>query len=176
MRVATTMRFAATAVISATVVRSASSFWAAISITAAIIRATASSVIPITTAEPSGLVKSASPIISAVAIITKVAEAALVDPLTAEPICRWTEVLAVELFKPAAEAKAAIHVKRTVVRGMSEVKVIPRTYADEHAVHEVARTPVPIRRAAKRIRWIKPVFTYRWRIVNSVCWADLDPN
>jgi hypothetical protein len=82
----------------------------------------------------------------------------------------------VELFKPAAEAKAAIHVKRTVVRGMSEVKVIPRTYADEHAVHEIVRTPVPIRRAAKRICWIKPVLAYRWRIVNSVCRADLDPN
>jgi len=73
----------------------------------------------------------------------------------------------VEAFK-SMEAKAAVYIKRPVEAGMRVVEVVPGACADEDTVCEPLRTVVAIRRAAKWIRGIEPVFAHRGCIVNAV--------
>jgi len=76
-------------------------------------------------------------------------------------------VTIVEVFK-MMEAKAAVHIKRPVVDGMRVIEVVPGARANKDAVGEPLRAVVAIRRAAKRIRGIEPVFAHRGCIVNAV--------
>jgi len=54
------------------------------------------------------------------------------------------------------------------------VRVIPRTHTNEHAVHEVIRSPVTIRRA--RIRIIGVVTIGADRLNSDGHWADSNPD
>lgn len=57
---------------------------------------------------------------------------------------------------------------------MQEVKVVPRTGADEDSVYKIGWPPVPIRSATKGIIRIVSVKTYRLRMVIAVIRSNVD--
>lgn len=90
-------------------------------------------------------------------VVPEAAEARAAEPVTI-----------VEAFKPAMEAKAAAYIKRPVEAGMRVIEVVPGACADKDTACEPLRAVVAIRRAAKRVIRIKPVFAHRGCIVNAV--------
>ncbi len=186
----TAVRFAATVVISTTVVSATSGFRSAISITRAMaahaaIAIIAASIAVIVATEPTRFIESTSPIISAIAIkptvvvVTRSVKtpvpAIMIEPLAAERLAWCEPLFRTEMFKPWPEAKA-VYIKRTIVRGMRVIKVVPGTSADEHAIHEPVRPVIAIRSAAKRICRIEPVLADRRCVVKPVGRAYLHPN
>ena len=69
----------------------------------------------------------------------------------------------------------AAEVIRPVIHRTRVVEVVPGPGANEHAIHKPLRPVISIRRAAERIRRIKPPLANRWRMVHAVIRAKVDP-